>query len=702
MRYLKNLSLIITFVFITLIFNGVVKADYQATVVITDGSTCELSSKATGKCIYQNTSLNSTVPKVVWLDTGDQVTVLTNKASLNGNKYCTGRYVNVNYSFPSKPNVVYNGYFCDANLSNGSVNDNLKNEFKNAGFPESYWSKLSILKTAHPNWTFKAINTNVDFNTAVSNEAGLGRSLIQVTSSTNNEGYLSTDSGAYNYYNDTYTVYDGSNWYNANKDTIAYYMDPRNSLIDMYVFQYEALAYEKKLQTLSVVQQLLNGDYLNNFANSFISAANDSGVSPVYLASLSKQEVGGRSTATTAISGNSFSYGGKTYSNIYNPYNIGATSGADNVYKGLYWAAGSGLGYNTYDRPWNSMDKAIRGGAKWIGANYINLGQNTSYFKKWNVVYNYNTSIRDRYSNYTHQYMTNVQAPTNEANSTYKSYYNSKVLDSSFVFYIPVYNNMPSSTSLPNTGNQNNYLNSLTINGSKITSFDGATTNYNYYADSNKNSVSIGANPVKSTSSVSGCGNVNLNGTTTVHTITVKAQNGAVRNYIINIIKKSTNQASTTNTNTTNTTKQNNIPSIVSVLNSVGIKNGSSYITGLGLNVNSNTIVNKIKGAYSSSSITIKNSNGSNNSGLLKTGDIINVKVGNESKNYTAVIYGDVSGDGRINAVDYVKIKNYIMGRVSLNNSYREAADANKDGKVNAVDYVKIKNYIMGRTTINQ
>ena len=42
------------------------------------------------------------------------------------------------------------------------------------------------------------------------------------------------------------------------------------------------------------------------------------------------------------------------------------------------------------------------------------------------------------------------------------------------------------------------------------------------------------------------------------------------------------------------------------------------------------------------------------------------------------------------------------MGRVSLNNSYREAADANKDGKVNAVDYVKIKNYIMGRTTINQ
>ena len=700
MRCFKIFIMMIMFSMTIFLFNNIVKADYQATVVITDGSTCELSSKATGKCIYQNANLNTTLPKVVWLDTGDQVTVVTSKPSLNGNRYCSGRYVNVNYSFPSKPNVVYNGYFCDANLSNGNVNDNYKNEFRSAGFPESYWSKLSILKTAHPNWTFKAINTNLDFNTAVSNETSLGRSLIQVTSSTNNEGYLSTDSGAYNYYNDTYTVYDGSNWYNANKETIAYYMDPRNSLIDMYVFQYEALAYEKNLQTLAVVQQLLKGDYLNNFASSFISAASDSNVSPVYLASLSKQEVGGRSTASTAISGGSFTYAGKTYSNIYNPYNIGATSGADNVYKGLYWAAGSGLGYNTYDRPWNSMDKAIRGGAKWIGANYINLGQNTSYFKKWNVVYNYNTSIKDRYSNYTHQYMTNIQAPTSEANSTYKSYYNSKVLDSSFVFYIPVYLNMPNITSLPNTGNQNNYLSSLSINGTKISAFDGATTTYNYYVDGNVTSVSISANPVKYTSSVSGTGNISLTSPKTTRTISVKAENGQVRNYTINIIKNDNTTTPAPSNN--NTTQQNNTPSIVSILNRAGIKNGSNYITGLGLNVSSNAIANKIKGAYASSSVTIKNSNGSNNSGSLKTGDIINIKVGNESKNYTAVIYGDVSGDGKINAVDYVKIKNFIMGRVSINNSYREAADANKDGKVNAVDYVKIKNYIMGRTTINQ
>ena len=681
-------------------FNSIVKADYQATVITHNGEKCELYSKSTGKCIYKNTSLNSYVPKVVWMDTGEQVTVVTGNGTLPGNKNCSTKYVYINYAFPDKPNTIYGGWFCDNNLTTSMLNDNMRREFAAAGFPSSYFERLAILKTVHPNWTFKAINTGLDFNNAVSNEALLGRSLIQVSSSNNNEGYLSTASGAYNYDTDTYTVFDGSNWYNANEQTIAFYMDPRNLLIDMYIFQFEALAYEKKLQTKSVVNRLLSGDYLNNYADSFMTAASESGVSPVYLASLSKQEVGGRSTATTAVSGKSFTYNGKTYSSIYNAYNIGATSGSDAVYKGLYFAAGSG-GYTTYNRPWNTLDKAIRGGAKWISTNYISVGQNTSYFKKWNVVYNYNTNISNRYSNYNHQYMTNIQAPISEAHSTYNSYYDSGIIDSSFVFYIPVYNNMPNETKLPNIGNQNNYLKSLTINNKSIASFSGSNTNYNYYVDYNVNSINIGGSPVKDTSSVSGLGTVNLNNKNTTRDIVVTAQNGATRTYRINIIKNdapatTVQKKEETKTNTTTT------PSIVSVLNSAGIKNGTNYITGLGLGYKANTLSKKITNVYASSNIKIKNSNGSINNGNIKTGDVISIVIGQETKNYTAVIYGDPSGDGTINAVDYVRIKNYIMGRAALNNSYKEAADVNKDGKVNAIDYVQLKNYIMGRTTINQ
>ena len=57
---------------------------------------------------------------------------------------------------------------------------------------------------------------------------------------------------------------------------------------------------------------------------------------------------------------------------------------------------------------------------------------------------------------------------------------------------------------------------------------------------------------------------------------------------------------------------------------------------------------------------------------------------------------GDVNGDGKISALDYVKIKNHIMGtNVITDENVMKAADYNNDGKISALDYVKIKNYIM-------
>lgn len=688
----KIIFMVATFVLCFVGFKDYVFADYKATVLITDGATCSLSSKSTGKCFYQNTNFNSTVPGVVWLDTGDVVTVIGSSTYASPNKsICDTYYVKANYSFPSNPNKIYTGYFCNSNLvKDGEVSSDYEAEFKNAGFPESYYSKLAILKQAHPNWTFKAIKTNLNFQEAVNNENSLGRSLIQVTSSVNDQGYLNTWSGSYNYYTDTFTAFDGSNWYAANYDTIAYYMDPRNFLIDMYIFQYEALAYEKDLQTLSVVKKLLNGDYLDNYSSSFITAASESNVSPVYLASLAKQEVGGHSYATTAVSGKSFTYNGTTYSGIYNPYNIGATSGTDPVYNGLYWATGSGYQTTTYSRPWTSMDKAIRGGAKWIGENYINIGQNTIYFKKWDVVANVNSSSG---TNYTHQYQTNIQAPMSEANSVYKSYYDSGVLDSSFVFYIPVYNNMPESTSLPKTGNPNNYLKSLKINGSSISNFNGGSTNYNYYVSSTTESITISAEAVNSKASISGTGYVKTTQSGT-HKIVVTAQNGSTRTYNINIIKEE-KQEDKENTSDKVT--------VQSVLNSAGVKNNDSFVKGFNLDTDINSIITKIKNVDNSVSVTIKNNNNSIiTSGKITTGMKVTIKTNSEEKTLSTVVYGDVDGDGKISAVDYVKIKNFIMKKTTISGAYKEAADVDKDGVVSAVDYVKVKNNIMGKTKISQ
>lgn len=679
---MKKVILIVALVISIFSFNSLVKADYKATVLITDGSKCELKSSSTGKCFYSNTNFNSYVSGVVWLDTGDVVTVIEGKTYNSPNKSrCDSHYVKAKYSFQSNPNKVYTGYFCNSNLVREGASSNYATELRNMGFPESYVSKLSILKQAHPNWTFKPLQTGLTFSEAVNGEDSLGRSLLQVTSSVNDYGYLSTLPGSYNYYTDSFTAFDGSNWYAANRNTIAYYMDPRNFLVDMYIFQYEALAYESKLQTLPVVRKLLDKDYLNKFSSSFITAASESNVSPVYLASLAKQEVGGYSYATTAVSGNSFRYNGKSYSGIYNPYNIGATSGSNPVYKGLYWASGSsGTDYN---RPWNTMDKAIRGGAKWIGEKYINIGQNTIYFKKWDVVGNINFNSG---ANYNHQYQTNIQAPMQEGNSVYKSYNKSGILNSSFVFYIPIYKDMPKNTSLPVTGSPNNYLKSLSINGNPITSFDGGVTNYNYYVKNDTSNITITATSVSSLASISGSGYVSLNSNTTTRKITVTAKNGDKRVYIINIIKEK------------NDTTNNN--SIESLLNSSGIKHNEDYLMGFKIGDDIKNFASKINNL--NGSITVKDNNKNVTSISIKTGLDISISVNGSSKKFKTVLYGDVNGDGKITSADYIYVKNIIMKRANIKGAYLKAADADKNGSVGSSDYIKIKNYIMKRGGIEQ
>ena len=67
---------------------------------------------------------------------------------------------------------------------------------------------------------------------------------------------------------------------------------------------------------------------------------------------------------------------------------------------------------------------------------------------------------------------------------------------------------------------------------------------------------------------------------------------------------------------------------------------------------------------------------------------------------YTIAVLGDVNKDGKVKATDYMKIKNYILGKSKLNTQELLAADVNEDGKVKATDYMKIKNYILGKSPI--
>ena len=101
---------------------------------------------------------------------------------------------------------------------------------------------------------------------------------------------------------------------------------------------------------------------------------------------------------------------------------------------------GKGASQSTKDKyliPWNTKERAITGGAIFIGSSYINVGQNTIYLQKFDVNDDRPGTL------FTHQYMTNVLAPSSEAKSIYSGYQKSGLLNNAMTFIIPVYNNMP-------------------------------------------------------------------------------------------------------------------------------------------------------------------------------------------------------------------------------------------------------------------
>ena len=142
--------------------------------------------------------------------------------------------------------------------------------------------------------------------------------------------------------------------------------------------------------------------------------------------------------------------------------------------------------------------------------------------------------------------MTNVQAPASESKSTHTSYSNMGIDGGTFVFYIPVYKNMPSkAVSLPaSSGNPNSYLKNISVrNGSKslalTPSFQYQTKNYTMVVDHNVSSVTVNASAISSHATVSGTGTVELTaGKTKTVSITCKAGNGTKTTYKVEIFRK--------------------------------------------------------------------------------------------------------------------------------------------------------------------
>ena len=264
-----------------------------------------------------------------------------------------------------------------------------------------------------------------------------------------------------------------------------------------------------------------------NYIDIIMNAARESGVNPYVLTAMIIQEQG-RQGRSGLISGSNSSYPG-----IYNFFNVQAFADGsmDATTRGLWWASQSG----SYGRPWDSIQKAITGGARFYGENYIQEGQDTFYLKKYNV------TDKNRYQ---HQYMTNVDGGAAEGRILSDAY-STELRQHALVFRIPVYTGMPEQPAPAPTGdgNPNNKLSGLSVSGFTMEpAFNMDTEVYSLTVDPSVGSVNIQASAIASTTSVEGAGTVSLLSDLTEIPVLVRAENGDVRTYTIRVTRQAGGQ----------------------------------------------------------------------------------------------------------------------------------------------------------------
>lgn len=546
-------------------------------------------------------------------------------------------------------------------------------QMRKIGFPESYITYLSALHAKYPNWQFVPVQTGLDWKEVIENESVPNRNLI---GSYRDDSLKSTSDSEYNWKTNQWVLRDTGKWVTAHPDYIAYCMDPRNFLNEKNIFMFEGLSYSDGY-TLAGVNAILKGTFMVNdridtdgktlnYANVFMSAGKTYGVSPYHLASRVRQEQGVNGTSVM-ISG---TYPG--FEGYFNYFNIGASGGNQEtvIKNGLTEAKNAG---------WTSHYLALTGGAQKVAKNYISVGQDTLYFQKFNVVY--------KPGLYWKQYMQNVEAAISEGTNIGKGYYEYISKTDSFIFRIPVYNNMPQeAVTFTQTGNPNNYLSSLSVSGLSLTPvFDGDVTEYSVIAENAVTSVTVKAAAVAGTSTVSGAGTYTLKVGDNKIKVNCKSQSGNTRTYTINIYRKPSSGTSGDNYSWT------------SAKYDIG-----TYVTGVEPQTNAADFL----AGFTAEGCELKllNAAGEENTGVVATGNKVAAYVnGSLVSTKEIVIYGDVNGDGSINVLDMIKINRHSLGLETLKDAKLVAADANRqnDG-VNVLDMIFVNRHSLGLTTITQ
>ena len=597
-------------------------------------------------------------------------------------------------------------------------------------FPESYKKLLKefVNTKGHENWNFKAYYTGIDWNEMVSVQGQCGKNRVYSSMDTAHRCSCGNIASGY---------------YCADDKITAYFMDPRNFINERNLYQFLEISYDPNIQTKEIVQRITSKYNLYNkgkaitfkkdgqtvsmtYADIIMDAARKSQMNPISIAIKIVQEVGSEGTSGSVTGANA------TYPGYYNYFNIGAYDTGNAILNGLEYAKNNG---------WNTPYKAIVEGAKYNSKNYIQAGQNTAYFNKFDCVGSKTLNVGETQtvnSNelFMHQYMTNIQDPYSQSASLFTTYTNEDLSNKSLSFVIPIYNNMPEHVYKPSTIAQSKQeLYYADISSSLIVRTE-PTTNSNISATIYKDDLVI----------MLGKGVAQANGY-----IWDKVQlwNGKIA-YIPDEFLKKFNKVEEPASPTIPPTTANqygyaDVSSYLKIRSGPGttyseigrlepkeeamileesnawykirkstgfegyvmkeyfvkkeVVNKTAYRVDKNIiNIAENTNISIIAKGLKKSNYIVKDKKGNVVDGnLLGTGYTVDF---DSTKRFTIIKKGDVSGDGIVHASDYVLIKNKIMDKIAFDDNQLLAADLNNDKIVHASDYVNIKQYIMGEKGI--
>jgi len=520
-------------------------------------------------------------------------------------------------------------------------------------FPESYKVLLKKLveDTGRTNWKFEAYYTGIEWSEFESAENACLKNTIYKSSSIDPTWLCRCGKMG------------DTGYYCGSKQIVNYYLDPRNFINEKAIFQFLELSYNSEIHTLKAIQTAVEDSFLNGsvvvgdktytYSDIILEAAKQSGESPISIAIKIFQEIG---RGTKQANGTyTIPYMASGEGGAYNFFNYGATDGEGNISRGIEYAKKAG---------WTNPYIAIVEGAKLLSSSYVNLGQNTKYFFKFDVVGNKILKLGEkqtvnRSQLFSHQYMTNMQDPNNQAIMLYDTYVEQGLLGKDLTFIIPIYDNMPAANKLPTS----------------LTAADGDL----HYVSVKATPLSLRAEPSNSSTYLT----------------------SMVKDTVVAVLEKNVNGTKfhkvKLGSGMIGYASAEYLTSCTQLIDKPVIKEAIEMKldeTNKKITLEPDVKLEHIKKNYASAVIKDKSGNIIETAGTtIGTGSTITVG----EKVYTVVKMGDINGDGMIDARDASRILSSSVGQFNMDKDYlKSAADITKDGTFDARDASRILSFSVG------